>query len=125
MHPWLRHRGRLSQKGKIAPEDDDALRLLRSQYFALCEETDAQLGRLFDSLRERGEYERTLVVFTVSAHEPLSKSKNRSLSPWVYPMRPWQTDHGEQLGDRECARGFFLCRAMARLKRLHCPQIGS
>jgi arylsulfatase A-like enzyme len=57
--------------------------LLRSQYYACVEETDAQLGRLFDELRHSGELQRTLVLFT--------------------------TDHGEQLGDHWLLNkdGFF------------------
>jgi arylsulfatase A-like enzyme len=62
LHPWLAHR--LSQTVSTTPDDDAAVALLRSQYWAVCEETDAQLGRLFAALRERGEWERTLIVFT-------------------------------------------------------------
>eukprot|EP01043_Picozoa_sp_COSAG02_P073462 COSAG02_NODE_14288_length_1289_cov_2.057143_1_plen_377_part_10 len=57
LHPWLRQR---LAKGYVAPEADDDLRLLRSQYFALCEETDSQLGRLFDEMRVNGSYERVV-----------------------------------------------------------------
>ena len=45
--------------------------MLKSQYYAVCAETDAQLGRLFDFLRERGEWERTVVVFTADHAEQL------------------------------------------------------
>ena len=81
LHPWLAHR--LQLRSSVAPEADDDLRLLRSQYFALCEETDAQLGRLFDELRASGSYDDTLIVMT--------------------------TDHGEQLGDHWLMNkdGFF------------------
>ena len=82
LHPWLAHRLG-PEGGYIAPEADDELRLLRSQYFALCEETDAQLGRLFDELQAEGVYDNTLIVFT--------------------------SDHGEQLGDHWLLNkdGFF------------------
>ena len=62
LHPWLAHR--LTQRAGVAPEDDEALKVLRSQYFAVCEEADDQLGRLFDELRSAGEWDRTLVIFT-------------------------------------------------------------
>lgn len=80
LHPWLAHR---LTGASVAPESDDALALLRSQYYAVVEETDDQLGRLFENLRSTGELDRTLVVFT--------------------------TDHGEQLGDHWLMNkdGFF------------------
>lgn len=62
LHPWLAHR--LSQTATVAPDDDATMALLRSQYYAVIEETDNQLGRLFGELRKSGELERTLVVFT-------------------------------------------------------------
>ena len=80
LHPWLKHR--LSQSS-VAPEDDEAMALSRSQYYATITETDAALGRLFDWLQERGDWANTLVVFT--------------------------TDHGEQFGDHWLMNkdGFF------------------
>jgi len=53
--------------------DDAELRQLRATYYGMMSEVDAQLGRLFEFLRARGMYDRTLVVFA--------------------------SDHGEQLGD--------------------------
>ena len=53
--------------------DDGELRQIRATYYGMMSEVDAQLGRLFDYLRSRGMYDRTLVVFT--------------------------SDHGEGLGD--------------------------
>jgi arylsulfatase A-like enzyme len=81
LHPWLGQR--LARGGYVAPEADDDLQLLRSQYFALCEETDSQLGRLFDELRADGSYDNTVIVMT--------------------------SDHGEQLGDHWLLNkdGFF------------------
>jgi len=90
VHPWLRWRlTHESQLPNVAPESDDDLALLRSQCasdplrihlatrfslaednhapssdWACCAEVDAQLGRLFDFLKERGEWDRTLVIFT-------------------------------------------------------------
>ncbi|PPC76125.1 sulfatase [Pokkaliibacter plantistimulans] len=49
------------------------LQQMRATYYGLITEVDLHLGRLFDYLRETGEYDNTLIIFTV--------------------------DHGEQLGD--------------------------
>jgi arylsulfatase A-like enzyme len=59
--------------GLHGPDDPDELRRLRATYFGMMSEVDAQLGRLFDGLREQGSWDDTLVVLT--------------------------SDHGEQLGD--------------------------
>lgn len=56
-----------------APADEAGLRQLRAHYYGAIEEVDHQLGRVVSSLRERGEWEDTLVVVT--------------------------SDHGDQLGD--------------------------
>jgi len=52
---------------------DAELRQIRATYYGMMSEVDAQLGRLIAFLRDRGLYDRTLVVFT--------------------------SDHGEGLGD--------------------------
>jgi arylsulfatase A-like enzyme len=75
-HPWLEYQlGRspgASHLGR-AHADERRLRRLKASYFGLVREVDDQLGRLFEFLRARGEWDRTLVIFT--------------------------SDHGEQLGD--------------------------
>lgn len=71
LHPWLAYQ--LAQRHYRAPEDERKLRRLKASYFGLMSEVDTQLGRLFDALREMGEWDRTLVIFT--------------------------SDHGEQIGD--------------------------
>ena len=94
VHPWLRWRlTHESQLPNVAPQSDDDLALLRSQCasdplhlatrfsfaedhepssdWACCAEVDAQLGRLFDFLKERGEWDRTLVIFTGPLSGPL------------------------------------------------------
>ena len=50
----------------ISPEplDEAAERRGKSVYYGLCSEVDAQLGRLFERLKEIGEWDKTLVVFT-------------------------------------------------------------
>jgi arylsulfatase A-like enzyme len=53
--------------------DEQAERRGKAVYYGLCSEVDSQLGRLFERLKEIGEYEKTLIIFTA--------------------------DHGEQLGD--------------------------
>lgn len=52
---------------------EEEVRRMRASYFGLMREIDDQLGRVFDFLRETGQWEDTLIVFTC--------------------------DHGEQLGD--------------------------
>jgi len=56
-----------------APAGDDAVRRMRTQYYGMISEVDAQLVRLWDALERRGEWDRTLVIVT--------------------------SDHGEMLGD--------------------------
>jgi arylsulfatase A-like enzyme len=74
LHPWLDWRlSHPSQAPTVAPESDDDLALLRSQYWASCAEVDAQLGRLFRFIKERGEWDRTLVVFTADHGEELGE----------------------------------------------------
>ncbi len=66
-----------------APSTEAGMRRLRAQYYGMISEVDAQLGRIFAALRERGEWENTIVVITA--------------------------DHGEQLGDHGLREkvGFF------------------
>jgi arylsulfatase A-like enzyme len=66
-----------------APSTEAGTRHLRAQYYGMISEVDAHLGRIFAALRERGEWENTIVVITA--------------------------DHGEQLGDHGLREkvGFF------------------
>ncbi len=70
-HPVLA--GALAIPGVRLGDDPEELRRTRATYYGMMSEVDAQLGRLFDGLRERGQWDDTLVVLT--------------------------SDHGEQLGD--------------------------
>lgn len=70
-HPLLA--GAVAVPGVHGPDDEAGIRQLRATYYGMMAEVDAQLGRLFDGLRERGRWDDTLVVVT--------------------------SDHGEQLGD--------------------------
>jgi len=65
--------GALAIPGVRLGDDDAELRQTRATYYGMMSEVDAQLGRLFDGLRDRGVWDDTLVVLT--------------------------SDHGEQLGD--------------------------
>jgi arylsulfatase A-like enzyme len=71
-HPL--HETLLGLKRASAPRDDAELRHLRSQYFGMISEVDAQLGRLWDHLQATGAWDETLIIVTA--------------------------DHGEQLGDQ-------------------------
>lgn len=66
-----------------APSTDEGMRRMRAQYYGMVSEVDAHLGRIFATLRERGEWENTIIVVTA--------------------------DHGEQLGDHGLREkvGFF------------------
>lgn len=64
----------LSNPRAAAPTDPAKVQRMRAQYFGMVSEVDAQLGRLWRALRERGEWDDTVVVVTA--------------------------DHGEQLGDQ-------------------------
>lgn len=56
-----------------APVDERDLRWMRAQYFGMISEVDSQLGRVWDALAARGEWNDTIIVVTA--------------------------DHGEMLGD--------------------------
>ncbi|MCT4685218.1 MAG: sulfatase-like hydrolase/transferase [Roseicyclus sp.] len=59
--------------GTIAQLSPDDIRRIRALYYGMIAEVDAQLGRLFEALKARGDWDETLVIFT--------------------------SDHGEMLGD--------------------------
>lgn len=61
-----------SEMGFVAPEDYDA-RQVKAYYYAMIEQIDHQLGRIINILKETGQYENTIIIFT--------------------------SDHGELLGD--------------------------
>jgi arylsulfatase A-like enzyme len=66
-----------------APQEEEAMRHLRAQYFGMITEVDVHLGRVVERLEERGELDDTLIVIT--------------------------SDHGDQLGDHGLIEklGFF------------------
>lgn len=73
MHPWLA-RMESFQPNDAEFTDDEERRLGVASYYALCTFIDAQVGKILDALRDTGQEENTLVVFT--------------------------SDHGEMLGTR-------------------------
>jgi arylsulfatase A-like enzyme len=75
-HPWLAQRldSAWSDNSRWPNRDNLAEQLRdKAQYYGLVSETDHHLGRLFDALRETGELDNTLVIFSsdVRAHESL------------------------------------------------------
>lgn len=69
---WL-HEALLKNARVAAPKDEKAMRWLGAQYFGMVSEVDAQLGRVWDVLKQSSEWDDTFIVVTA--------------------------DHGEQLGD--------------------------
>jgi arylsulfatase A-like enzyme len=67
------HRLLLSNSSTAAPEDPAHMADLIAQYYGMVSEVDTQLGRIFDHLRNLGQWEDTMVILT--------------------------SDHGEHLGD--------------------------
>lgn len=59
---------------QIDESNDDHIQLIRSQYLALASEVDDHVGRIIAHLKNTGQYDNTLLIFT--------------------------SDHGEMLGDR-------------------------
>lgn len=77
------HEVLLSGTGATAPTDRSEIDHLRAQYWGMITEVDHHLGRIWAALRERGEWDDTLIVITA--------------------------DHGEQLCDQGLVQkaGFF------------------
>ncbi|MFT4676286.1 MAG: arylsulfatase A-like enzyme [Patiriisocius sp.] len=71
VHPWLSAHLDVVRNGSHA--DPDRHRLLHASYYGLMSEVDHHMGRLVQFLKDRGEWENTLFIFT--------------------------SDHGEQMGD--------------------------
>jgi arylsulfatase A-like enzyme len=79
---WL-HEVLLQHEATRAPQARAELQQVKSQYYGNISHADEQLGRIFEELKRRGEWENTVVVLT--------------------------SDHGEQLGDQGLLNkaGFF------------------
>src|SRR5688572_10596977 len=61
-HPYLSWH--LSRESKAAAVPEHHLRQLRATYWGLISEVDAQIGRLIATLKQAGQYEDTLIVFS-------------------------------------------------------------
>jgi arylsulfatase A-like enzyme len=70
-HPWLEmHLKKLVAGGAKAIAQHNAnFKRDRALYYGLVSETDAHLGRLFDYLRDSGELDRTLIIFSADHGE--------------------------------------------------------
>ena len=80
-HPF--HDAVLRLARTAAPTEEGALRRMRTQYYGMIGDVDAQLGRIWDALVRAGQWEDTFVLVT--------------------------SDHGEQLGDHGLVQklGYF------------------
>lgn len=67
------HKVLLENESAAAPTEPEKLKRLRAQYFGMISEVDSQLGRVFEMLHERGQWDDTIIIVT--------------------------SDHGEMLGD--------------------------
>lgn len=56
---------------RVADLRDDQFRQIKATYYGMISEVDAQLGRVFDAITERGEWGDTLIVFTSDHAEML------------------------------------------------------
>jgi arylsulfatase A-like enzyme len=57
--------------GRVAEITDAEFRQIKATYYGMIAEVDAQLGRVFDAITERGEWGDTLIVFTSDHAEML------------------------------------------------------
>jgi arylsulfatase A-like enzyme len=80
-HPF--HEAALNLESTAAPKTESGLRKMRAQYYGMIGEVDHHMGRVFAKLRERGDWQNTLIIITA--------------------------DHGDQLGDHGLKEklGFF------------------
>ena len=54
----------VGQKGKVSDWDEAAFRQIRALYYGMISEVDAQLGRVFSSVRDHGDWHDTIVILT-------------------------------------------------------------
>lgn len=80
-HPL--HEQLMGTRGYGITGGEDRVQRMRAQYYGMVSEADFQLGRVFDAIRARGQWDDTLIVVT--------------------------SDHGEQLGDHGLVQksGFY------------------
>jgi arylsulfatase A-like enzyme len=90
LHPYLAYRiSRMGAAGLITDDPLDTrglserdLRQIRAAYFGLIAEADAGIGRIIQHLKETGEYDETLIVFTVDHGELLGDH-------WLWGKEGW------------------------------------
>jgi arylsulfatase A-like enzyme len=58
-------------KGKVRDWEDDAFRTIRAIYYGMVSEVDAQLGRIWQAVKDRGAWDDTLIVLTSDHAEML------------------------------------------------------
>jgi arylsulfatase A-like enzyme len=58
-------------KGKVRDWGDEALRAIRAIYYGMISEVDAQLGRVWQAVKERGAWDDTVVILTSDHAEML------------------------------------------------------
>ncbi|MCO5064787.1 MAG: alkaline phosphatase family protein [Rhizobiaceae bacterium] len=71
-HPYLKHeldkqkRSKFlpGHKGKVRNLSEDEFRIIRSIYFGMISEVDDQLGRIWNTLKQSGEWQNTIIVLT-------------------------------------------------------------
>jgi arylsulfatase A-like enzyme len=68
-HPL--HAALLQERRVAAPRDETKMRRIRAQYYGMVSEVDAQLGRVWAMLAERGMWDDTLVVVTADHADQL------------------------------------------------------
>ena len=73
-HPFVayvmrHHLRKESLSAQLHPDDKAARNQLRATYYGLMREVDDNLGRLFAALRETGDFENTLIIFTTDHGE--------------------------------------------------------
>jgi arylsulfatase A-like enzyme len=77
------HEGLMQHPRLAAPKDEHAIRGIRAQYYGMVTEVDCQLSRVWNALKNAGQWDDTFIVVT--------------------------SDHGDQLGDHGLLekQGFF------------------
>lgn len=95
-HPWLSEH--LANRRNRSHEDDGRHRKLQAGYYGLMSEVDDNMGRLIAALKERGDWENTIFIFT--------------------------TDHGEQMGDHWMyGKAGYFDQSFHIPLIIHCPGV--
>lgn len=69
LHPM--HRFLLTMEISAAPTEPAEIAHLRSQYYGMISEVDHHMGRIWQALRDRGEWDNTIVIITADHGEQL------------------------------------------------------